>query len=525
MTTMQQLRDETPEEKFRTLFARVAELNDRVSALFAPAWGASAGILPDDHPLHPGVAGPLPNTVEGKPRLLDCGLCYEENGEECHPHPECPLGVNVPRARMAAEPGTPPAGPAGASMPSIHRGDVAGFCPACGHGVLMLGSGGHVTCTLIDCPNPSAADQLLHGEELVVPAAATEAIGRPCTCAGTGFGDGTCAVHYKPAAVDESGTRPVFVVHHVATPQATPLDRVDETEAAPTKTRPGDQPLPNGGQQCVQDALIAKIEERKQLGVQRYGSVLMTHNGRDAGQDMVEEAVDLAVYSMQVAMELRDLRANVEQYRHLRAVAGVHCDALGNLLHDAGIRMPDSALRMYLLLQDELTLTLDGLARQRPNLFPEAGDSEAGSARVVHDLATPQASEPEEVDQEGPEADTCRPVDIGGETIRVHGVGEMSAASREALAEIVAATRRRFEAEHPPYEVADPERREWYAQALYATLEVTPRRHPWETLSPLRRAVWYARAEAAMAMADAELAELAGETGPGHLGLDEPTEA
>lgn len=25
------------------------------------------------------------------PRLLSCGLCYEENGEEIHPHPECPL--------------------------------------------------------------------------------------------------------------------------------------------------------------------------------------------------------------------------------------------------------------------------------------------------------------------------------------------------------------------------------------------------------------------------------------------------
>ena len=26
------------------------------------------------------------------PRLLDCGLCYEEWGEEVHPHPECPQG-------------------------------------------------------------------------------------------------------------------------------------------------------------------------------------------------------------------------------------------------------------------------------------------------------------------------------------------------------------------------------------------------------------------------------------------------
>lgn len=27
-----------------------------------------------------------------EPRLLDCGFCYEERGEEVHPHPECPRG-------------------------------------------------------------------------------------------------------------------------------------------------------------------------------------------------------------------------------------------------------------------------------------------------------------------------------------------------------------------------------------------------------------------------------------------------
>lgn len=87
----------------------------------------------------------------------------------------------------------------------------------------------------------------------------------------------------------------------------------------PTKTRPGDQPLPTAGAECVQDALIALIEERKQLGIQRYGSPLMTHNGRDAGRDAVEEALDLTVYSMQVAMELRDLRAAVARVRQLCA--------------------------------------------------------------------------------------------------------------------------------------------------------------------------------------------------------------
>ncbi|MGY6019558.1 hypothetical protein [Streptomyces spinosirectus] len=106
----------------------------------------------------------------------------------------------------------------------------------------------------------------------------------------------------------------------------------------PAKTRPGDQPLPAGGQECVQDALIALIEERKQLGIQRYGSPLMTHNGRDAGRDAVEEALDLTVYSMQVAMELRDLRGVVEQVRalrdDLRGITGARwvADALDKIL-------------------------------------------------------------------------------------------------------------------------------------------------------------------------------------------------
>ncbi|MET7437007.1 DUF6085 family protein [Streptomyces sp. NPDC005496] len=42
---------------------------------------------------------------------------------------------------------------------------VQGRCPACGRASLFLGHGGHVTCSIIDCPNPSAADDLLHGEQ------------------------------------------------------------------------------------------------------------------------------------------------------------------------------------------------------------------------------------------------------------------------------------------------------------------------------------------------------------------------
>ena len=37
-----------------------------------------------------GLAITLQSLANGlPPGLLDCGLCFEENGEECHPHPEC----------------------------------------------------------------------------------------------------------------------------------------------------------------------------------------------------------------------------------------------------------------------------------------------------------------------------------------------------------------------------------------------------------------------------------------------------
>jgi hypothetical protein len=44
------------------------------------------------------------------------------------------------------------------TFPSIH-----GRCPACRGDSLFIGTGGWVTCSRLDCPNPSAADELLHG--------------------------------------------------------------------------------------------------------------------------------------------------------------------------------------------------------------------------------------------------------------------------------------------------------------------------------------------------------------------------
>ncbi|MDF4252580.1 MULTISPECIES: hypothetical protein [Streptomyces] len=55
--------------------------------------------------------------------------------------------------------------------------------------------------------------------------------------------------------------------------------------------------------------------------------------------------------------------------------------------------------------------------------------------------------------------------------------------------------------------MSETDRRERYATALYRTLGYSAERHPWAGLSAARRAVWYTRAEAAMAVADEEIAE------------------
>lgn len=81
----------------------------------------------------------------------------------------------------------------------------------------------------------------------------------------------------------------------------------------PTKQRVGDQALPSGGGACVQDLVIAEMEESKRVGLERYGSVLRTFNGRKGWQDVAEEARDLHVYATMLAEEARATRATLVQ--------------------------------------------------------------------------------------------------------------------------------------------------------------------------------------------------------------------
>ena len=53
----------------------------------------------------------------------------------------------------------------------------------------------------------------------------------------------------------------------------------------------------------VADELIKDILERKAKGMETYGTPLQPFNGRDALQDALEEALDLAAYIKQAIME------------------------------------------------------------------------------------------------------------------------------------------------------------------------------------------------------------------------------
>ena len=54
---------------------------------------------------------------------------------------------------------------------------------------------------------------------------------------------------------------------------------------------------------CIQDLVLADIAARRDVGIERYGTPLQAHNGRDAMMDAYQEALDLAVYLRQVIFE------------------------------------------------------------------------------------------------------------------------------------------------------------------------------------------------------------------------------
>lgn len=102
MTNSQETRPLTADEQFRTLFDRTAKLNDQMSALLNPEWGASMGILPAGHPLHPDArrAPEATDTGTTAERCCVCGggpVTYHNYREQpfCNPCANCACDQDV----------------------------------------------------------------------------------------------------------------------------------------------------------------------------------------------------------------------------------------------------------------------------------------------------------------------------------------------------------------------------------------------------------------------------------------------
>jgi hypothetical protein len=86
---------------------------------------------------------------------------------------------------------------------------------------------------------------------------------------------------------------------------------VDEHQAQPTKNdRPAIQDLVIGdlarwGPAGLVAQVVADIEARKQVGLERYGTLLQAFNGRDALLDAYQEVLDLCQYLRQMKEEQR----------------------------------------------------------------------------------------------------------------------------------------------------------------------------------------------------------------------------
>lgn len=63
------------------------------------------------------------------------------------------------------------------------------------------------------------------------------------------------------------------------------------------------QPDPQAGREKVIEHVLEDIKARDTMGREKYGTSLMTHNGRDALWDAYQEALDLVMYLRQAILE------------------------------------------------------------------------------------------------------------------------------------------------------------------------------------------------------------------------------
>ncbi len=63
------------------------------------------------------------------------------------------------------------------------------------------------------------------------------------------------------------------------------------------------QPAPKHGKRVIVDEVIEDLKARKDFGIDKYGTPLMSNNGRNALVDAYQEALDLCCYLKQELIE------------------------------------------------------------------------------------------------------------------------------------------------------------------------------------------------------------------------------
>lgn len=95
------------------------------------------------------------------------------------------------------------------------------------------------------------------------------------------------------------------------------------TATQPDPTGDGAPVLPWVRERIQSAGLIADLEARALLGMERYGTPLRAHNGRDALADLYQEALDAVMYAAQWAMEEPGERGDVMVAESVRFAARI----------------------------------------------------------------------------------------------------------------------------------------------------------------------------------------------------------
>ncbi len=118
--------------------------------------------------------------------------------------------------------------------------------------------------------------------------------------------------------VGEPFTAFAGVPEHLQPTGGTRAERPSDAPLPPPPTRAnreGDSqslPVVQEGVADIQSAVIADINTRREVGIERYGTALQAGNGRDALLDAYEEALDLCMYLKQAMVE-RDAAEHMTQ--------------------------------------------------------------------------------------------------------------------------------------------------------------------------------------------------------------------